>query len=84
LTDPEGIDEHRPLTASTLRQLLRLELSRFEPSPRKAIENERERRKVSPRRPATRHSLRSPRSPLPKAALVNANDRMGCAVLIEL
>jgi len=42
----EGIDEHRPLTASTLRQLLRLGLSRFEPSPLKAIENERERRKA--------------------------------------
>jgi hypothetical protein len=46
LVDPAGVDEFRWLSASTLRSLLRLGLSRYEPSPARAIEAEAERRKA--------------------------------------
>jgi hypothetical protein len=46
LADPAGIDEFRWLSASTLRSLLRLGLSRYEPSPAHAVEQEQARRKA--------------------------------------
>jgi hypothetical protein len=46
LVDIDGVDKHRWLSASTLRSLLRLKLSRYEPSPASAIEHEEARLKA--------------------------------------
>jgi hypothetical protein len=44
MADPTGVDQHRAKTVMVLRQLQHLKLSRFEPSPLRAIEIEQQRR----------------------------------------